>query len=116
MSVQESLRDVQEAASAAEARYAALLGLQPAPARWHNTTLPVLVTYARGDAHAQAVGFLQDAARLPYSVLLYDLGLKPTSLQIVRHIIYNFEVTFDAHDLMNPVPGAAHTILLRYSL
>lgn len=87
VSVQESLRDVQEGAEAAEARYSALLGLEAAEAaRWHNTTLPVLVTYARGDAHAQAVGFVQDAARLPYSVLLYDLGLKPASLQIVSAI------------------------------
>lgn len=83
VSVQESLRDVQESHLAQEARYAALLGLDPAPPRWHNTTVPVLVTYALGDAHAQAVGFVRDAARLPYTVLLYDLGLKPASLQIV---------------------------------
>ncbi|CAG5011080.1 unnamed protein product [Parnassius apollo] len=53
--------------------------------RWRNCTLPALVTYARGDAHALAVAFVRHAARLPYTLLLYNVGLKPYSLSVVSN-------------------------------
>lgn len=68
-----------------EERYLGALGLGPQPLEpWHNTSLPVLVTYASGDSHAQAVGFVRAVnAKLPYTVLLYNLGLSPNSLVVV---------------------------------
>ncbi|XP_052752700.1 uncharacterized protein LOC113522215 isoform X2 [Galleria mellonella] len=82
---QENLRDVEENNLVQEERYFRLLGLDGHVELWHNTTLPVLVTYARGDSHAMAVSFVRAAARLPYTVLLYNLGLKPYSLSVVSN-------------------------------
>ncbi|XP_075992950.1 uncharacterized protein LOC142987886 isoform X2 [Anticarsia gemmatalis] len=82
---QEELRHVEAKHLVAEEQYARLLGLDGHTEPWHNTTLPALVTYARADAHALAVSFVRAAARLPYTVLLYNLGLKPYSLAIVSN-------------------------------
>lgn len=82
---QEQLRDVEEKHLVEEERYGRLLGLGAHAQPWHNTTLPVLVTHARGDAHALAVSFVRAAATLPYTVLLYNLGLKPYSLSVVSN-------------------------------
>ncbi|KAI5634492.1 hypothetical protein NE865_12825 [Phthorimaea operculella] len=87
--VQENLRDVEESNLVEEERYARVLGLPGAGGaasvvRWKNTTVPALVTHARGDQHAEAVSFVRAAARLPYTVLLYNLGLKPYSLAVVQ--------------------------------
>ncbi|XP_049867128.1 uncharacterized protein LOC126367584 isoform X2 [Pectinophora gossypiella] len=79
---QENLRDVEESNLVAEERYMRrLLGAE----RWHNSSTPALVTHVRGDAHAPAVSFVRAAARLPYTVLLYNLGLKPYSLSVVQN-------------------------------
>lgn len=85
MWVQDKLRDVEDNVLVAEERYGRLLGLGPGAQalRWHNTTLPVLVTHASGDHHAEAVSFVRAAHHLPYTVLLYNLGLKPYSLAVV---------------------------------
>lgn len=85
MWVQDKLRDVEDSVLVAEERFARLLGLGPGAQalRWHNTTLPVLVTHASGDRHAEAVSFVRAAHHLPYTVLLYNLGLKPYSLAVV---------------------------------
>ncbi|KPJ00212.1 PREDICTED: uncharacterized protein LOC106128504 isoform X2 [Papilio xuthus] len=80
---QEKLRDVEASHLVAGEEYARLLGLDGRAEPWRNTTLPALVTYARGDAHALAVAFVRHAARLPYTVLLYNIGLKPYSLSVV---------------------------------
>ncbi|CAH2074768.1 unnamed protein product, partial [Iphiclides podalirius] len=80
---QEKLRDVESNHMVQEERYAQLLGLDGRAEAWHNCTLPSLVTYARGDGHALAVAFVRHAARLPYTVLLYNIGLKPYSLAVV---------------------------------
>lgn len=80
---QEKLRDVQESALVQEERYLRLVGLDGRTEPWHNCTLPALVTYARGDDHALAISFVRAAAHLPYTVLLYNLGLKPYSLAVV---------------------------------
>ncbi|RVE42111.1 hypothetical protein evm_013223 [Chilo suppressalis] len=85
VSPQENLRDVQENHLVQEERYFRLLGLLGGVEVWHNTTQPVLVTHARGDSHALAVNFVRAAARLPYTVLLYNLGLKPYSLTVVSN-------------------------------
>ncbi|CAG9783447.1 unnamed protein product [Diatraea saccharalis] len=82
---QENLRDVEENHLVQEERYFRLLGLDGHLEPWHNTTQPVLVTHARGDEHALAVTFVRAAARLPYTVLLYNLGLKPYSLAMVSN-------------------------------
>ncbi|XP_068629702.1 uncharacterized protein [Battus philenor] len=82
---QEKLRDVEANHLVPEARYERLLGLDGRAEPWRNSTLPVLVTYARGDEHARAVGFVRHAARLPYTVLLYNLGLRPYSLAVVSN-------------------------------
>lgn len=83
--VQDKLRDVEDSVLVAEERFARLLGLGPGAQalRWHNTTLPVLVTHASSDHHAEAVSFVRAAHHLPYTVLLYNLGLKPYSLAVV---------------------------------
>lgn len=83
--VQDKLRDVEDSVLVAEERFARLLGLGPGAQalRWHNTTLPALVTHASGDHHAEAVSFVRAAQHLPYTVLLYNLGLKPYSLAVV---------------------------------
>lgn len=85
MWVQDKLRDVEDSVLVAEERFARLLGLGPGAQalRWHNTTLPVLVTHASSDHHAEAVSFVRAAHHLPYTVLLYNLGLKPYSLAVV---------------------------------
>ena len=83
LSQQENLRDVEENHLVQEEQYSRLLGLDGRQELWHNTTTPALVTYARGDAHAMAVSFVRAAAKLPYTVLLYNLGLKPYSLAVV---------------------------------
>lgn len=85
VSVQENLRDVSENHLVEEERYLRQLGLAGPGGveRWRNTTVPALVTYARGDAHAMAVEFALHAATLPYTLLLYNIGLKPASLAIV---------------------------------
>ncbi|XP_035436394.2 uncharacterized protein LOC118266888 isoform X2 [Spodoptera frugiperda] len=82
---QENLRDVEENHLVQEEQYSRLLGLDGHQELWHNTTLPALVTYARNDAHAEAVSFIRAAAKLPYTVLLYNLGLKPYSLSVVSN-------------------------------
>lgn len=83
LSQQENLRDVEENHLVQEEQYSRLLGLDGHQELWHNTTTPALVTYARSDSHAQAVSFIRAAAKLPYTVLLYNLGLKPYSLAVV---------------------------------
>jgi hypothetical protein len=90
VSRQEKLRDVEENNLVQEERYFRLLGLDGRVEPWHNTTQPVLVTHARGDAHALAVSFVRAAARLPYTVLLYNLGLKPYSLAVVNTSVLFF--------------------------
>ncbi|CAH0604476.1 unnamed protein product [Chrysodeixis includens] len=85
LSLQENLRDVEENHLVQEEQYERLLGLDGRQEPWHNTSLPALVTYARNDAHAQAVSFVRAAAKLPYTVLLYNLGLKPYSLAVVSN-------------------------------
>lgn len=85
---QEQLRDVEENHLVAEEQYDRLLGLDGHTELWHNTTLPALVTYARAESHALAVSFVRAAARLPYTVLLYNLGLKPNSLAIVSLLLF----------------------------
>ncbi|GBP32068.1 hypothetical protein EVAR_21102_1 [Eumeta japonica] len=57
-----------------------------APELWHNVSVPSIVTYARGEQHAQAVGFIRAvAARLPHSLLLYNLGLTSHSYNIITN-------------------------------
>lgn len=87
MSPQDNLRDVEENNLVAEERYFRLLGLDGHTELWHNTTVPAIVTYARGDDHAMAVSFVRAAAKLPYTVLLYNLGLKPHSLALVSMLL-----------------------------
>lgn len=92
VSPQENLRDVEENHLVAEERYFRILGLDGHAEPWHNTSTPVLVTYARGDAHALAVSYVRHAARLPYTVLLYNLGLKPYSLSVVSLSLQHLSV------------------------
>lgn len=82
---QDQLRDVEENTLVGEEQYERALGLDGRTEPWHNASLPALVTYARADGHALAVSFVRAAARLPYTVLLYNLGLKPYSLAIVSN-------------------------------
>ncbi|XP_012552674.1 uncharacterized protein LOC114245716 isoform X2 [Bombyx mandarina] len=82
---QENLRDVEESNLVQEDRYEKLVGLGSHVEPWKNCTKPVLLTYARGDQHAQVVGFVRAAAKLPYTILLYNLGLKSYSLTVVSN-------------------------------
>lgn len=83
----ENLKDVEERHLVEEERYLSSVGLgEHSVELWQNTSVPVLVTYARGDGHAQAVGFVRAvSARLPHTVLLYNLGLTSHSLAIVSN-------------------------------
>ncbi|XP_050344829.1 uncharacterized protein LOC126769903 isoform X1 [Nymphalis io] len=82
---QEQLRDEEEKHLVQEKRYLRLVGLEGHTDLWHNTTVPVIVTHARNDDHANVVSFVRDAAQLPYTVLVYNLGLKPYSLAVVSN-------------------------------
>lgn len=80
---QEQLRDVEERHLVQEERYLGLVGLAGHVELWKNTTVPVLMTYARDDDHALVVSFIQAAQKLPYTILVYNIGLKPYSLNVV---------------------------------
>ncbi|CAH2086964.1 unnamed protein product [Euphydryas editha] len=82
---QEQLRDEEEQHLVQEERYMRLVGLEGHTELWHNTTVPVIVTHARNDDHALVVSFIRDCARLPYTVLVYNLGLEPYSLAVVSN-------------------------------
>ncbi|XP_023941116.1 uncharacterized protein LOC112048014 isoform X2 [Bicyclus anynana] len=82
---QEQLRDEEEQHLVQEERYLRLVGLEGQTEAWHNTTVPALVTHARNDEHALVVAFVRAAARLPYTILVYNLGLKPYSLAMVSN-------------------------------
>lgn len=71
-----------------EDKYLRLVGLEGHTELWHNTTVPVIVTHGRNDDHAPIVAFVRDAAKLPYTVLVYNLGLRPYSLAVVRKNSY----------------------------
>ncbi|XP_063531396.1 uncharacterized protein LOC134742276 isoform X3 [Cydia strobilella] len=104
VSPQDNLRDVEENHLVEEERYLKILGLSGHVETWHNTTVPVIVTHVRDDP-AMAVSFVRAAARLPYTVLLYNLGLKPNSLAVVssycnssRCAVIDFDLeTFPSH-------------------
>lgn len=103
---QENLRDVQENHLVQEEKYERILGLGGKAEAWHNTTTPAIVTYSRGDAHAQAVAFVRAIARLPYTVLLYNIGLKPYSLAVISNYCNSSKcavVDFDLSDFPSHV-------------
>ncbi|KAJ0180217.1 hypothetical protein K1T71_003621 [Dendrolimus kikuchii] len=103
---QENLRDVEENHLVQEERYERVLGLDGKVEQWHNTTLPAIVTYAHDDAHAQAVSFVRATARLPYTVLLYNIGLKPYSLAVISNYCNSSKcsiVDFDLNDFPSHV-------------
>ncbi|XP_072943569.1 uncharacterized protein [Epargyreus clarus] len=95
---QEQLRDVEERHLVQEERYLRLVGLAGGGAA-RNASAPALVTHARGDDHALAVSFVRAAARLPYSVLVYNLGLKPYSLAVVANYCNSSKCTIVDFDL-----------------
>ncbi|CAH2209986.1 jg21640, partial [Pararge aegeria aegeria] len=82
---QEQLRDEEEQHLVQEERYLRLVGLEGPTEVWHNTTVPVLITHARNDDHALVIAFIHDMAHLPYTILVYNLGLKPYSLAMVSN-------------------------------
>ncbi|XP_038215452.1 uncharacterized protein LOC119834961 [Zerene cesonia] len=82
---QEQLRDVEERHLVQEERYLALVGLSGHVEAWKNTTLPVIVTHARNDEHALVVAFIRAVQKLPYTILVYNIGLKPYSLNVVSN-------------------------------
>ncbi|OWR52100.1 hypothetical protein KGM_204760 [Danaus plexippus plexippus] len=82
---QEQLRDVEEQHLVQEERYLRLVGLEGHTDLWHNTSVPVIVTHTRNEDHATVIDFILSAARLPYTVLIYNLGLKPYSLAVITN-------------------------------
>ncbi|VVC98579.1 uncharacterized protein LOC126965716 isoform X2 [Leptidea sinapis] len=82
---QAQLRDVEEKHLVQEERYLTLVGLSGHTEPWHNTTVPVLVTHARHDEHALIVAFVRAAQKLPYTVFVYNIGLKPYSLNVISN-------------------------------
>ncbi|CAH3879242.1 unnamed protein product [Pieris brassicae] len=102
---QEQLRDVEERHLVQEERYLSLVGLAGHVELWKNTTVPVLVTHARNDDHALVVAFIGAAQKLPYTILVYNLGLKPYSLNVISNycnsskcVVIDFDLTaFPAH-------------------
>lgn len=82
---QEKLKDVEQSTLVARGRYFQQLGLEGALEAWRNVTAPALVSHAHGDGHAAAVAFIRAAARLPHTVLMYNLGLTPHSLAVVSN-------------------------------
>ncbi|CAK1552701.1 unnamed protein product [Leptosia nina] len=82
---QEQLRDVEERHLVQEERYLGLVGLVGHVDLWKNTTVPVLVTHARNDEHALVVAFIRAAQKLPYTILVYNIGLKPYSYNVVSN-------------------------------
>lgn len=57
---------------------------------WHNTSLPVIITYVMEGQESQAVGFINNFGRiLPNNtILIYNLGLGNFGLRTVIEIIY----------------------------
>ncbi|XP_045491221.1 uncharacterized protein LOC123691059 isoform X2 [Colias croceus] len=82
---QDQLRDVEERHLVQEERYLALVGLSGHVEAWKNTTLPAIVTHARNNEHALVVAFIRAAQKLPYTILVYNIGLKPYSLNVVSN-------------------------------
>ncbi|CAH0718681.1 unnamed protein product, partial [Brenthis ino] len=82
---QEQLHDEEQQNLVQEERYLRLVGLDGHTELWHNTTVPAIVTYAKNDDHALVVAFVRDFAKLPYTILVYNLGLKPYSLAVVSN-------------------------------
>lgn len=97
---QEQLRDVEEQHLVQEERYLRLVGLEGHTDLWHNTSVPVIVTHTRNEDHATVIDFILSAARLPYTVLIYNLGLKPYSLAVVSNnlslvfSVFNFQLQY----------------------
>ncbi|CAH0555286.1 unnamed protein product [Brassicogethes aeneus] len=84
----DNLRDVQRKKLIADEKYLKILGFTENPRKfpddvWKNTTLPVIVTYVTEGHHSQAIGLINNVARvLPNNtILVYNLGLSDYSLK-----------------------------------
>lgn len=79
----DTLRDAETKTFVADEKYLSRLGLTAETRRlypddiWHNSTLPVIVTYVMEGQESQAVGLLNNLAKLlpNNSILVYNLGL-----------------------------------------
>lgn len=88
------MRDAEAKTFKADEKYLIKLGLSE-NARlypkdiWHNTTLPVFVTYVLGGQESQAIGLISNLGRiLPNNtVLVYNLGLRSYDLKTVSKFL-----------------------------
>lgn len=89
------MRDAETKTLVADAKYLTLLGFTENPRLypddvWRNTSLPVIVTYVREGQESQAVGLINNIARvLPNNtILVYNLGLGNYGLKTVSLRIF----------------------------
>lgn len=86
----DTLRDAETKTLVADEKYLKQLGFIDKPRLypndvWHNTSLPVIVTYVMEGQESQAVGFINNFGRvLPNNtVFIYNLGLGNYGLRTV---------------------------------
>lgn len=89
-SLQDTLRDGETKTLIADAKYLNQLGFIENPRLfpndvWKNTSLPVIVTYVMEGQESQAIGLINNIAKiLPNnSILVYNLGLGNYGLKTV---------------------------------
>ncbi|GLV44508.1 uncharacterized protein CBL_10313 [Carabus blaptoides fortunei] len=85
---QDTLRDAEQKNLIADEKYLKLLGFTTKPRlypndTWHNTSLPVVVTYVFDGQESQAIGLINNIGKIltNNTVLVYNLGLGSYSLQ-----------------------------------
>ncbi|KAF5303794.1 hypothetical protein FQR65_LT08129 [Abscondita terminalis] len=88
--LQETLRDAETKTLVADEKYLTQLGFVDKPRLypedvWHNTTLPVIVTYTLEGQESQAIGFINNIGKvLPNNtILIYNLGLGNYALRLL---------------------------------
>lgn len=132
---QENLIDVERKKLIADEKYLRLLGFSDRPRLfptdvWKNTSLPVIVTYVLEGEHSQAIGLINNVARvLPNNtILVYNLGLDEYSLkstlnycnssrcQIVPFDLSQFPSHVDDHNSKAYRPLVIQVIKLRITI
>lgn len=85
---QDTLRDAEEKNLVADEKYLKILGFTDKPRlypndTWHNTSLPVVVTYVFDGQESQAIGLISNIGKIltNNTLLVYNLGLGTYSLQ-----------------------------------
>lgn len=87
------MRDAEKKNLVADEKYLKILGFTDKPRlypndTWHNTSLPVVVTYVFDGQESQAIGLISNIGKIltNNTLLVYNLGLGTYSLQTVGFI------------------------------